>query len=1053
VSAGAWLAAGLAAAVALLALGAPASGSGVGGALNGRIEFGDNTGRLFAVDSHGGDAVPLLGTTSNGFAAAGSPDGRSFAYASGIHLYVVDVDGVVHDVTGPVFAGLGTSYQVATPAWSPDGRTLVFAGRRWDTPTISNIYTIGVDGSGFAAVTFAGGATAPAWSPDGTTIAYLSGGRILAVNPDSTNTRALTPNVPAGVSYFSVDWSPDGASLAASRSQAHGKADVALLAADGSGAERILTASDGRSDGAPTWSPDGTKIAFVSTCPSDPCGDRSHLFVMDADGSHRVDITPAGMLVTSPDWQALPTSAPARFGKAATGAISAAPGAGFNFGSPYLLSQPARATAISFYAAGGAADQRFVPVIYRFANGKPTTLAVQGAEVTVAANQPAGWVTSAVPATPLAAGNYVLGLLSGPADRGASVFFDSLPDSGLYGQSPYPTPPAQFGTFRSDQQLSVYADLSPVAPVSTHPPAVEGTLRFGSTLTADPGGWNTAPNGFTYLWQRCDGAGARCVPVGSGPTYLVGALDVAKTIRVQATATNGAGSVGALSPAAGPVGAGDPFTPPGFDSVATDASGGDCDDCTITPGSGGGFQATVGAGIDSRDTAYALRTFGGTGGVTDTVTVSDSIMLAAGTAPSANVSILQVRDAGDLLVYELYATPDRVLHLWSPAGALTEQALNLSTGVAVPLDDGTTAPLHVEVRARANDGLTIVVDGVQTNSLAGFLRAASTAPNQQRLRVGIDHYDSPSAFDGIAVVHRDVGVSIGTTSVAPANSVLPGQSGQLLAGEALTAYAGVWTGSPASFAYSWQRCDGSGAVCVEVGTASTYTLTPVDGAKTIRLRVTASNSAGSATATSDPSGPVNVRTYSPPAGFTEIVSDEAGGDCDDCTVTPVPDGFQATVGAGIDSRDTAYALTHLGGATTISDELLVAATTTPSANVSVLQVRDTADALVYELYLDSGRVLHLWSPAGGLRADPINLSTGVAVPIQNGSAAPLRVTVGAAANNSLTITVNGDETNRLTGLAGAATGDPDRLRVGIDHYDSPSAFDTLGVIHRNVSWS
>ena len=93
--AGARLAAGLAAAVALLACGAPAGALDTVSPANGRVLFGDTGGRLFSVDRHGGDAVPLLGTTSNGFAAAGSPDGRSFAYASGIHLYVVDADGVV----------------------------------------------------------------------------------------------------------------------------------------------------------------------------------------------------------------------------------------------------------------------------------------------------------------------------------------------------------------------------------------------------------------------------------------------------------------------------------------------------------------------------------------------------------------------------------------------------------------------------------------------------------------------------------------------------------------------------------------------------------------------------------------------------------------------------------------------------------------------------------------------------------------------------------------------------------------------------------------------
>src|SRR5207237_1538704 len=86
--------------------------------------------------------------------------------------------------------------------------------------------------------------------------------------------------------------------------------------------------------------------------------------------------------------------------------------------------------------------------------------------------------------------------------------------------------------------------------------------------------------------------------------------------------------------------------------------------------------------------------------------------------------------------------------------------------------------------------------------------------------------------------------------VAPSNGSPPTVSGTAQAGQTLTAGAGSWTGTaPISYAYQWRRCDSAGAGCVDIGaaTATTYALTSSDVGATIRVAVTASNSAGSST--------------------------------------------------------------------------------------------------------------------------------------------------------------------------------------------------------------
>jgi hypothetical protein len=106
------------------------------------------------------------------------------------------------------------------------------------------------------------------------------------------------------------------------------------------------------------------------------------------------------------------------------------------------------------------------------------------------------------------------------------------------------------------------------------------------------------------------------------------------------------------------------------------------------------------------------------------------------------------------------------------------------------------------------------------------------------------------AFASVAASGALAGSAAGTP---PAVTSPPSISGTALRGQTVTAQSGSWSGTtPISFAYQWRRCSSSGGGCGNVGgaTSETYTLVSGDVGHTLRVQVTATNSAGSAQAVS-----------------------------------------------------------------------------------------------------------------------------------------------------------------------------------------------------------
>jgi glucose/arabinose dehydrogenase len=208
------------------------------------------------------------------------------------------------------------------------------------------------------------------------------------------------------------------------------------------------------------------------------------------------------------------------------------------------------------------------------------------------------------------------------------------------------------------------------------------------------------------------------------------------------------------------------------------------------------------------------------------------------------------------LYYSTYANGGQVRKI-----ALTQQQNHAPTAALTADLTSGPAPLMVTFDGSASsdpdegDTLTYVWDFGDGTTQEG------TTPSVTHL------YSTPGPYTaaltvrdshGAASTPATVQIQVGNPLTAPANVVAPDVQGDARVGLTLSATTGTWTGSELQFSYEWLRCDTSGGACnaVDGTTSATYTLVPDDFGHTMRVVVVATNSAGSAAATSTPTARV-----------------------------------------------------------------------------------------------------------------------------------------------------------------------------------------------------
>ncbi len=231
-----------------------------------------------------------------------SPDGKRIAFRRDDRIWLMRVDG---KGARPLTR---SQHDEASPTWSPDGRRIAFAR---DFPDhegypIGELFVINADGTGVRRLTFSRDIDegSPAWSPDGDTLVFekarsatIGSKRLYLMNLRTGDMWRLTHSTDA--IELNPDFSPHGKLIAYERDTSKG-VSIRVIRSDGR-ARRSLPRPLNSNDMAPTWSPDGKHIAFVSE-QTNQVGGTTGIYVMNANGTERTSVIDRPIFESSPDW-------------------------------------------------------------------------------------------------------------------------------------------------------------------------------------------------------------------------------------------------------------------------------------------------------------------------------------------------------------------------------------------------------------------------------------------------------------------------------------------------------------------------------------------------------------------------------------------------------------------------------------------------------------------------------------------------------------------------------------------------------------------------------
>lgn len=251
-----------------------------------------------------------------------SPDGQRVAFT--LSAFVADQQKQQARIWTVETSGKGEARPLTngtrndgSPLWSPDGQQIAYIATGKGAKEKPQLYLIAAHGGQTKRVcTMPNGVSAPEWSPDGNALTFLSlegepphsdpllvgparHCRLWLVRPGFATSEPLTP---ANVTIWEYAWSPDGQQIAVYYSTGPDETDwysgqIGIVPAGG-GAVRQISSLSGQANSL-SWSPDSTRIAYVTGNWSDRGLVGGDLIVQEIASGETRNLTPNGQISLS----------------------------------------------------------------------------------------------------------------------------------------------------------------------------------------------------------------------------------------------------------------------------------------------------------------------------------------------------------------------------------------------------------------------------------------------------------------------------------------------------------------------------------------------------------------------------------------------------------------------------------------------------------------------------------------------------------------------------------------------------------------------------------
>ena len=232
-----------------------------------RIAFSRSDGLIYVIDIASRHETPL----GKGSWPTWAPDGATIAFTSSEGISVMNADGsevrtlIRHDFRTDTYKPFDAGVDKA--AWSPDGKHIAFEHMGDFDIQPSQVFIMNADGTGVRRLSSRlpcclGAESDPAWSPDGRKVVFWSFFRGVAMADISVGSpTTIYANFPYVAYGAKPSWSPNGelVSFNTYGTRRESASDILVVPPGGGVATFLVRDAYGA-----RWSPDGSRIAFVS---------------------------------------------------------------------------------------------------------------------------------------------------------------------------------------------------------------------------------------------------------------------------------------------------------------------------------------------------------------------------------------------------------------------------------------------------------------------------------------------------------------------------------------------------------------------------------------------------------------------------------------------------------------------------------------------------------------------------------------------------------------------------------------------------------------------